>query len=399
MTTGSLCLTEILMSRKSCSSNSEHSQSADSTSASGVALPYFASNRLSREPALTPIRIGVPASLAARAISPTLSSNALMLPGFTRTAAQPASMAANTYLGWKWMSAMTGNWDFFAMTASASASSLVGTATRTIWQPDAVNSAICCSVALMSAVTVVVIDCTDTGESLPTPTPPTSSCRVTRRGASTGTTRSAGMLGRPRPISGAGPDADPAGAVTDMSCRLLSRFWFGGLPASAEDLDRVDDVGHQGQRGQPDEQQCHDVGHRHQLGHVERARVGLVPEFRPALADPFDHRAEDVTAVQRQQRQHVQQEQRHVEPRDQVQEQHQLVLAAGVRFQDFPADPAGPDDADGGVDVPRRTVDDGVPQRRDPRRDGHDGLRRCADIVAGPADGRAETLRGVRAGG
>ena len=38
----------------------------------------------------------------------------------------------------------------------------------------------------MSAVTVVVIDCTETGESLPTPTPPTFSCRVLRRGASTG---------------------------------------------------------------------------------------------------------------------------------------------------------------------------------------------------------------------
>ena len=96
MTTGSLCLTEILMSRKSCSSNSEHSQSADSTSASGVALPYLASSRLSRDPALTPIRIGMPASLAALAISPTLSSNFLMLPGLTRTAAQPASIAAKT---------------------------------------------------------------------------------------------------------------------------------------------------------------------------------------------------------------------------------------------------------------------------------------------------------------
>ena len=63
MTTGSLCLTEILMSRKSCSSNSEHSHSADSTSASGVALPYLASSRLSSEPALTPIRIGVPCVL------------------------------------------------------------------------------------------------------------------------------------------------------------------------------------------------------------------------------------------------------------------------------------------------------------------------------------------------
>ena len=62
MTTGSLCLTEILKSWKPCSSNSEASQTADSTSASGVALPYLASSRLSSEPALTPIRIDTPAS-------------------------------------------------------------------------------------------------------------------------------------------------------------------------------------------------------------------------------------------------------------------------------------------------------------------------------------------------
>ena len=66
-----------------------------------------------------------------------------MLPGLTRTAAQPASIAAKTYLGWKWMSAMTGICDLRAMVARASASSCVGQATRTIWQPDAVSSAIC----------------------------------------------------------------------------------------------------------------------------------------------------------------------------------------------------------------------------------------------------------------
>ena len=89
------------MSRKSCSSNSEASQSADSTRASGVAFPYFRNSRLSSEPALTPIRIGVPWSFAARAISLTLSSNCLMLPGLTRTAAHLASIAAKTYFGWK----------------------------------------------------------------------------------------------------------------------------------------------------------------------------------------------------------------------------------------------------------------------------------------------------------
>src|SRR5919205_1954592 len=214
MTTGSLCFTEILMSRKPCSSNSEHSQSADSTSASGVALPYFASSRLSREPALTPMRIGVPASAAAFAISPTLSSNALMLPGLTRTAAQPASIAANTYFGWKWMSAITGICDLRAIAGSASTSSCDGTATRTIWQPDAVSSAICWRVALTSAVRVVVIDWTDTGAPPPTGTEPTMTWRLTRRGASGG----GGAVGIPRLM-----------AVT--VCFLL------------EDCDGVDDVG------------------------------------------------------------------------------------------------------------------------------------------------------------
>ncbi len=85
-----------------------------------------------------------------------------MLPGLTRTAAQPASIAAKTYLGWKWMSAMTGICDLRAIAGSASTSSCDGTATRTIWQPAAVSSAICCRVALTSAVRVVVIDCTET---------------------------------------------------------------------------------------------------------------------------------------------------------------------------------------------------------------------------------------------
>src|SRR3954452_15791740 len=186
MTTGSLCFTEILMSWKSCSANSDASHSADSASASGVALPYLSMIRLSSEPALTPIRIGVPWSFAACAISLTWSSNLRMLPGFTRTAAQPASMAAKTYFGWKWMSAITGICDLRAIAGNASASSWLGQATRTMSQPAAVSSAICCRVALTSAVRVVVMDCTEIGWSEPTPTWPTISWRVLRRGASTG---------------------------------------------------------------------------------------------------------------------------------------------------------------------------------------------------------------------
>src|SRR5689334_18173438 len=132
------------------------------------------------------MRIGMPASVAALAISATLSSNWRMLPGFTRTAAQPASIAAKTYLGWKWMSAITGICDFLAITGRASASSCVGQATRTIWQPDAVSSAICWRVAPMSDVRVVVIDCTDTGAPPPTATGPTWMRRDARRSASGG---------------------------------------------------------------------------------------------------------------------------------------------------------------------------------------------------------------------
>ncbi len=92
------------------------------------------------------------------------------------------------------MSAMTGIWLLRAIAGSASASSWLGQATRTMSQPEAVSSAICWSVALMSVVGVVVIDCTEIGKSLPTPTLPTWICRVFRRGERTG----AGAAGMPR---------------------------------------------------------------------------------------------------------------------------------------------------------------------------------------------------------
>jgi hypothetical protein len=92
------------------------------------------------------------------------------------------------------MSAITGIWLFAAMIPSASASSWCGTATRTMSQPVAVSSAICCNVASMSGVGVVVIDCTLMGASPPTSTLPTRILRETRRGERTG----AGMSGMPR---------------------------------------------------------------------------------------------------------------------------------------------------------------------------------------------------------
>src|SRR5688572_16607778 len=113
------------------------------------------------------------------------------------------------------MSAITGICDFRAMAGSASTSSWDGTATRTIWQPEAVSSAICWRVALTSAVTLVVIDCTETGAPPPTATGPTMICREFRRGARAG-----------------------GGAAGIPSCTAVMQILL-----VAEDRDRVDDVG------------------------------------------------------------------------------------------------------------------------------------------------------------
>src|SRR5215813_6944001 len=264
------------MSWKSCSANRLASHSADSTSASGVALPYFCSRRGSSEPALTPIRIGVPWSFAACAISLILSSNFLMFPGFTRTAAQPASIAANTYLGWKWMSAMTGICDLRAICGRASASSWEGTATRTIWQPVAVSSAICCRVAFTSAVSVVVIDWTDTGAPPPTGTAclplPTMIWRDLRRYAS----GSRAGWGMPRSI-----------VMT--------------LVASLDDVNRVDEVCHDQEQSETYQQGKHPDAHGYEPPEVHRAGIGLPPQpGQPGTAPFVDHDGQ-MPAVQREQ--------------------------------------------------------------------------------------------------
>src|SRR5471032_1863903 len=95
------------------------------------------------------------------------------------------------------MSAMTGIWLFWAMMCSTSASSWLGTATRTMSHPDAVSSAICCSVALMFVVGVVHIDWTLIWASPPTRTLPTLIWRDLRLGA-----RTSRVFGRPRFTAG-----------------------------------------------------------------------------------------------------------------------------------------------------------------------------------------------------
>ena len=90
-----------------------------------------------------------------------------------RTAATPASIARSARLALKWMSAITGSGESRTIFGSASASSLFGTATRTISQPAEASAAICAVVASTSCVLVSVIDCTTTGAPPPIWTPPT----------------------------------------------------------------------------------------------------------------------------------------------------------------------------------------------------------------------------------
>src|SRR3954467_7379559 len=317
MTTGSLCLTEILKSWKSCSSKSEASHTADSTSASGVALPYFSITRLSSEPALTPIRMEVPLSLAACAISFTWSSNLRMLPGLTRTPAQPASMAAKTYFGWKWMSAITGICDLRAIAGSASASSWLGQATRTMSHPAAVSSAICCRVALTSDVRVVVIDCTLIGASDPTATLPTLIWRVLRRGARTG----GGSAGSPRLT--VTPSVSRYGTISTR--RTRTQRSMGPASQGSAEVHGVDDVGVDEQHRHADEQARDAVCDRQRSGDVHRAGIGPVAPPGDLPAAPLPQRSRHVAAVKGQQRDEVEHEERDVEARDEREQRDEPV--------------------------------------------------------------------------
>ena len=90
-----------------------------------------------------------------------------------RTAATPASIAFSASEALKWMSAITGIGEKRTIRASASASSVFGTATRTTSQPAEASAAICAVVASTSCVFVSVIDWTTTGAPPPIVTSPT----------------------------------------------------------------------------------------------------------------------------------------------------------------------------------------------------------------------------------
>ncbi len=58
------------------------------------------------------------------------------------------------------------------MFCKLAASFTVGAVMRTIWQPTSTRSSVCCTQAAVSIVSQVSMDCTTTGWSPPTMTPP-----------------------------------------------------------------------------------------------------------------------------------------------------------------------------------------------------------------------------------
>ena len=179
------------------------------------------------------------------------------------------------------MSAITGICDLRAITGSASASSADGTATRTIWQPAAVSAAICCRVASTSAVTVVVIDCTDTGAPPPTGTFPTSNWRDFRRGASAG----GGVCGKPRSTV----------MVSDTSLD------------NAHGIDEVSHDQHQADENDDGEDPEADWN---QLTHIHETRIWPAAQPRDVGACPLVKHDGDMPAIEREQRQQVEDDRR-----------------------------------------------------------------------------------------
>src|SRR5262245_46131085 len=315
------------MSPKPTSSRMPTSNRADSTSACAVGPPCRARISFCSEPAFTPTRIGTPRAWASRAISFTLSWY-LMLPGLMRTPAQPASSACIAYFHWKWMSATTGIVDLAAIAGSAAASSVSGTATRTMSQPVVASSAICCSVPLTSAVLVMVIDWTLIGAPPPTATLPTCTCRLRRRPSPAA--RSVNSSGKATDAPSG--DVGVRGALCSRCPALAKRSEARGEPSSpAEGVpDGVGDVQpHQpdGQRDQqPDDQR--------------RDRRDPAQVDRPA-GDLLLGQERQVPAVQRRDRQQVDDADHDVELDQQVDEEDPLLRRGGL-----PGEPAEADHAD-----------------------------------------------------
>src|ERR1700756_5740641 len=85
------------------------------------------------------------------------------------------------------------------MCGTAAAASLRSTVTRTSSEPARASAATCATVALTSAVSVLVIDCTTIGAAPPTVTPPTSTATDWRRSLGAASLIAALLCGKPVP--------------------------------------------------------------------------------------------------------------------------------------------------------------------------------------------------------
>lgn len=130
---------------------------ADSTRAFGVGPPCLSTRDVSREPELTPMRIGIFFRLAALAIF-VRRSLSLMLPGLIRILSAPFSIERRARFGSKWMSATIGTWVRRLICLRARAAFLVGTATRTKSAPSFSRARICLMVCATFSVLVSHID-------------------------------------------------------------------------------------------------------------------------------------------------------------------------------------------------------------------------------------------------
>src|SRR3990167_6715211 len=155
-------------------------RSADSTRACGVGSPYFFCRSFSSEPALTPMRIGIPRSRAASTTALTRSARPI-LPGLMRRQSTPSSATRRAIWESKWISATSGTLTCCLILPKASAASISGTETRTMSAPASSRRRICATVAATSLVSLLVMLCTAIGASPPTGTEPTHILRVRRR--------------------------------------------------------------------------------------------------------------------------------------------------------------------------------------------------------------------------
>ncbi len=165
-------------SKFSASSNSIL-RSADSTIAVAFGSLYLRSRSLPKEPALTPIRMGIFRSLQALTTDRTRSLLPIF-PGLIRKQSTPSSATLSAILWSKWISETKGTDTCRRISPKASAASKLGTETRTISAPTDSRRLICATVASTSSVLVLVILWTAIGASPPTGTGPTIICFETR---------------------------------------------------------------------------------------------------------------------------------------------------------------------------------------------------------------------------